>query len=322
MSDETSLGMRTDDPWLDRAAIPENVLLQMEKLDWQPAAGVSYDYAAFFPKTAGWGAAGDIKRKLKLMTSVEPYVAKALFDGEQVKYVAKGVQYAFGERFFLGIWARSINHTVFVLTNLRLIMIRCNRNGLPKDTAWSIYHSEIAKFQSTWSGNVSLKLVDGSKQVFQEFKRLDRKRMPTVFEETVAVFREKDFHPPVSQSKENLCGICLQTVPKGQYECSACGTTFWTPQELAMRSLLLPALGDIAMRHWVLMTVELIGYTFTVIFAAVSIVEGLRNGDSVQMAVGFIALIVAHVLDAALTYGIASKGLHIRDRGEEVEFVE
>jgi hypothetical protein len=241
---------------------------------------------------------------------------KMLKPGEEVLYVGKGVYASFVEQYFMGaLIANLINQTVFVLTNLRLIMLHSNTKGVPQHTYWTIYYSQIKSFKASWTGTVNLVLVDGTSLKFSGFEKLDRTQMPAVFEKALADYLVLGFNPIVSQSRENVCSHCFELVPKKQFDCGKCQAKYWQPGEIALRSLIFPSWGDFIMGHTWAAVMELIGYmvTWIVVLAAVS--SGLREGGSGIIAAMIVAaffLGIAHIGDACLTYFVARKGLHPR----------
>jgi hypothetical protein len=289
-------------------------------------AAVSYRLETMFPRLEGWGAKGDIRKKGKLIARVEPWLKEMLRPQEEVLYVAKGVQYSFAEQYFMGLWAMTINQTVFVLTSVRLLMLRTNSSGKPKETFWMIYYSQIAKFKAGWTGVLELKLRDGKKLKFTGFPKLDRKTMPGVFERALEKYRELGFSPEVTQSLENLCSHCYARVPKREYDCDKCGAEFWKPSEVALRSLVFPSWGDIVMKHYVVGAVEFVGYCVTWLFVGSLVVAALRQGDpaGLVVALGFAAVIlgIAHGVDAGVTYHVAKKGLHPRRGPREADVLQ
>jgi hypothetical protein len=272
---------------------------------------VRYRLENMFPKLAGWGAKGDIKRRGKLIRYVEPTLKQILLDGEEVLYIAKGIQYSLAENYFMGaLWAQMLNQTVFVLTNARLLMMRSNGSGKPKEMFWMIYYSEIQDFQAPWTGMLKLKLADKKKYTFTGFPSLDRKTMPKIFQSAMDDYRRLSLSPTASQSRENLCCRCYRVVPKGEFVCEHCGAEYWKPTELAVRSLIFPSWGDICMKHYGMAFFELAGYIASWGYATV-LLMGHRPGA--WMVVAWIFL-VEHTFDAILTYNVASKGLnHRRD---------
>lgn len=290
---------------------------------------IPYRLETMFPRLEGWGVKGELKKKGKVIRQVESRLKEMLRPNEEVLYIAKGTQYSFAEQYFMGIWAMTINQTVFVLTNVRLLMLRTNGSGKPKQTFWMIYYSQIDKFQASWTGMLTLKLGDGKTLKFSGFPKSDRKAMPAVFEQALERYRELGFNPDASQSLECLCSHCHAIVPKDEFECEKCGAEFWRPSAVALRSLIFPSWGDIVMKHYVVGAVEFVGYCVTWIVVLSLIGGALANGDAAGLVGGVVAglflLGIAHGVDAALTYFVAKKGLHPR-RGPkldaDVQFVE
>ncbi|MGD9856543.1 MAG: hypothetical protein AB7U20_16470 [Planctomycetaceae bacterium] len=275
---------------------------------------IPYRLSTMFPKLDGWGAKGAVKKKAKVIAQVEPHLKRMLHDGEEVLYIAKGVQYSFSEHYFMGVWAMTINQTVFVLTNLRLLMLRTNGKGRPKETFWTLFYSQIERFKGSWTGMLELKLRDGRKLKFSGFPKLDRKTMPQVFEQTLEQYRRQGFDPQVSQSLENLCSDCFAIVPKQSFDCEACGTRFWHPKDVALRSLIIPSWGDIVLKHYTIAVVEMIGALIAWFVAAALVVDYVTNGTLESLIIAAVVLFFTHVVDALVTHHVAKKGLHPRSR--------
>jgi hypothetical protein len=276
-------------------------------------SSLPYQLEKMFPRLKGWGVKKEIKTKVKLIQQVEAQLPEMLFPNEQILYIAKGVQHSLIEALTIGaLWSSMINQTVFVLTNLRLLMIRSNSKGKPAETCWMIYYSEIKKFKPTLTGVLDVRLVDGKSIRFTGFSKLDKKSMPRIFEEARETYRERGFEPKCSQSREDLCGRCFTIVPKASFQCGKCQTRFWTPGEVALRSLVFPAWGDFLLKHRALACVEILGIVFTW-FIAVSLAS---DGHYLDAA---ILIGIAHSFDAVVTYFIAKKGLHPAGKAAQLE---
>ena len=290
---------------------------KLTELGLQLSPDINYRYETLFPKTEGWGAKSHIRKKHKQISRIESRLSHMLLPGEEVLYVAHGVQYKFSEHYFMGWLALLINQTVFVLTNVRLLLIHANTRGAPKETYWAVYYNQIKDFKPSWTGNTKLNLLDGSKFTFTGFDKHDRKQMPTIFQQALTTYQQMGFQPEVTQSRENLCSHCFLVVPKHEYTCPHCQAEYWTPKEIALRSLLLPSWGDFLMRHTSAAFMELLSY-FIMWFVVFAIMTGaIDDGDANALPIaGLIcAGIVAghHIVDAILTYYIAKKGLTPRE---------
>jgi hypothetical protein len=294
----------------EKLAPAAEIQKQLDSLKITLDAEILYRLESMFAKVSGWGAKGEIKRRAKLVKAIEPTLKEMLLPKEEVLYVAKGIQYSFAEQYFMGaLWANLLNQTVFVLTNLRLLMMRSKSNGTPTHTFWVLYYSEIAEFKPSWTGVLKLKLRDKSAISFTGFPKLDRKAMPPIFQSALDRYHELGFEPPVSQSRENLCAECFQVVNKGRFVCQHCGAEYWKPMAVALRSLVFPSWGDFCMKHYGMAIMELIGYACSW-FVAISLLTG-PDPEAGVVGAGLIFLL-EHPLDAAMTHAVAKKGLNPR----------
>lgn len=286
---------------------------RLEELRLWLDPGVRYRLETLFPKVSGLGWKGAIRKKHDLVRRIEPVLRKALGSHEEVLYVAKGVQQSVVEHYFLGVWAHTINQTVFVLTNARMLLLRTDSKGTPKQTFWSIYYSQIDVFRPSWTGGLKLRLRDGRKLKFMGFGRADRASMPRLIQGSLENFRRLGFDPAVTQSMENLCSHCLGRVPKDLHECGRCGSTFWTPMGVALRSLLFPSWGDVCLKHYTLAVTEFVGFVVAWAMAVGSILSGRKDGRLIEgILFAVFVLAFTHGADAVLTYVLARKGLHPR----------
>lgn len=270
---------------------------------------INWNLPSIFPKVKGLGYKGKIKKKANLIKQVEPVLLETLKDGEEVLYVAKGIQLKFWEQYFMGVWAQLINQTVFVLTNGRLLMFNTNTKGKPNYSYWMVYFSEIIKFKKRFLGGMTMKLKDKSKFVFSGFQGADKKSMPEIFERINQQYSELGFTPEVSQSRECLCTVCKQVVPKKVYKCANCGQAYWTPKELGLKSLIIPSWGDWIMGHKILAMGEVAGYVISLIIIASFFTGPKPLPTGLGLGLGAAILGVEHIVDGWLTHAIANKGL-------------
>ncbi len=270
---------------------------------------IQWNLDTMFPKLKGMGIKREIKQKHAMIQKLHAQLADTLYPDEEIQYVGKGVQVKFSEQYFLGIWAHVINQTVFVLTNVRLLMFHTNTKGKPHHSIWMVYYSQIVKFKkSPFFGSMVMKLKDKNKFVFSGFKGPDRKRMPKILAEMNEQYSALDFDPEVTQSREKLCTVCKQVVPKDVYKCNNCGQAYWKPSEIALRSLIFPSWGDWIMGHRGLAIAEVFGYVMTWI-VIIALVMSPEMEITIAAGFGAVILIMAHLFDAILTRAIAQKGL-------------
>ncbi len=283
---------------------------RLKELGMSLSSEIDYDLQKVFPKVEGWGWKLPFRSKYKLLKNFESFLEKCLSAGEKVLFVAKGNQHSVTEAVFMGVWASGINHTVFVLTNVRLLMLRTNSKGKPKKTFWMIYYNQIVQFKGNWHGMMKLKLKDGRKLSFSGFPKQDRKTMPLIFEQALEKFQQTTFEPEVSQSLENLCSHCLDKVPRDEYFCETCGATFWSPKELAIRSLIFPSWGDFLMGHYLIAFFEMFGGISSWAYLARGLSRMVIRGDLSELSGPVIFFLLVNGFDAYFTYHLASKGLH------------
>lgn len=285
---------------------PDLVDTKLTQLNLVLSPEINYRLDTMFPKIDGMFVNRGIKKKFQLVQRIEPLLKEMLLEKEEVLFVSKGIQNSFIESFFMGaLWAQTINHTVVVLTNLRLLCLRTNGKGKPKRTFWSIYYSQIQDLKNSIFGNAKIILKDGTKLIYKGFPKLDRKTMRSVFLDAYQKFEAKNFDPPVSQSRENLCGNCFEVVPKSDYECESCRATFWKPSEIALRSFVFPSWGDFVMKHYPIAIAEIFGFLFSLLL----ITAAISNGDYLFAGIIFL---IANGGDAIVTSIIAAKGLHLK----------
>ena len=286
--------------------VAEEVASKLAEWELNLNPEMPYQLDKMFPKLAGWGVKTEIKRRVKLIREVEPRLESMLLPNEQVLYVAKGIQSSVFEAITIGaMWSNMINQTVFVLTNVRLLMAHCNRKGQTSEPCWMIYYSEIKSFKGNWTGRLDLKLNDGTCYRFTGFPKIDRKTMPVIFEQAIQLYKEHGFEPACSQSRENACSHCFAIVPKATHDCPECGATFWTSSQIALRSLLFPAWGDLLMKHYPLAIMEIIGYMISWVIA----LDLASNGNIIA---AIIVIACSHMIDSVVTLLISSKGLHTK----------
>ena len=74
----------------------------------QTLGGYRYYMPQLFPVTNGWGVRKQIKRRVKLIKSIESIFDKLLYEGEEIRFVTKGIYSSFAEQYFLGILSQNV----------------------------------------------------------------------------------------------------------------------------------------------------------------------------------------------------------------------
>ena len=265
---------------------------------------------AIFADRKGMGIKRYNKKRIEYLQKAGPLLNKMLWEGEVIEDVARGVRVSTLEQFFAGgVWTRYINFTTMILTNFRLLLINTDSKGRPKDMLYhQIRFNAFKKISKGSFGFLKFKFADGKTMSFREVNGRDKKRLKERLEARIGEPTAAPVPGPIDQIPgcDNLCTTCYQPVPQGVYTCENCGTEFRTPEQAALRSLILPGLGDLYLRHHTLAVFEILGSLAVYSFLIIStIMEG--NVAALIPVVIFIALI--NGLDAIVTYFIAKKGL-------------
>ena len=116
--------------------------------------------------------------------------------------------------------------------------------------------------------------------------------------------RRRPVHPPVASGHRDYRGVEI---------CGRCGSAFWTPTAVAVRSLFIPSWGDVCLKHYVMALAEFVGFVVAWAMAIGAIVSGWSKGQVVEgLLFAMFVLVFTHGADAVLTYALARKGLHPR----------
>lgn len=269
---------------------------KLDELELGLSPEIFYQLETVFSRSAGISLERALDNKFELVKRCEPVLEQVLLEREQVLLVT--------------LAELQFQKTIVVLTNLRMLLFSADRSQTPWQPYWMIYYSQITELKQALFRQPMFCLRDGKKLRFNDFPQQDRQTLDEVFAEAARRFEEEGLDPPVSQSKENLCSHCLEVVPQERYECDACGATFWTPFDLAIRSFLFLPLGIFAIRNTRVVVKEMLLYVLLLFIVVIS---------QIQVSVTF--AIVTFVLTSASygewMYKLASRGLYLRERPEE-----
>lgn len=265
-----------------------------------------YDWARLFPRTEGFGAAGDIKRRVKWLLGVEPRLDTLLYPGERIEFITKGTLSSFAEQYFMGLWSLLINRTLFLFTNYRVILLNADGKARPRTMMWQISYGRLARFKTGWvSSATRFKLSGGKTLTFSNVPSRDRKLLKAYVASRVEGTRAIGFQFPSHADRDNLCPSCASPVAPGQRACADCCETFIPARRPAIMSFFLPGLGHLYLGHRAMGLVEMAGFAVLILIFAMAIATG-RPGD---LAIWSAVILVANSIDAAITYSVARKGL-------------
>lgn len=264
-----------------------------------------YAWSLLFPKVAGLGTGGDIKRRVKMLASVEPRIPFLLFPGEQIEFVTFGALNSLLEQWFMGVWSIMVNRTLFVFTNLRLILLNCDGKGRAKTLMWQIPYDRMKKYSGgALGGVVKIKTLDGGSYTFISVPGADRKRLKEYMLARLTQTREQGLAFPAHADRDPLCTQCATPIPPRATACPECGDAMINPGVPALLSLALPGLGDLYLGHRAMACIELIGFAFVVGNMSLLVLKAGLPGLVIAVPV----VVIANGIDSLVTLHIAKKG--------------
>jgi hypothetical protein len=270
-------------------------------LEEQLPKDLATEFESLFPVVTGWGVAKRNRKRMELLNRLAPVLRRMLAGDEVVTFVAQGTVNLWWEQLFMGAWAQAINRTALVLTSKRLLMIHLHGNA-PKSYVNQVSRGAIKKI-GAGIGSLSVKLGSGS-IVLSGVPGVDKK----------ALKQHLSPAPRAQGGRQLLCPKCYSLHMAHTTACARCHAGFKSPWVAALRSGILPGLGDFYLGHHLLASFELLGSAMLWLFIAVIVSEGLRSGDvGTSVAVAAVILVLANGTDAALTHAQAKKGLMAMD---------
>lgn len=245
--------------------------------------------------------------KLKLLKAVQPVLSELLKEDEQVRRIAAGTAYYPVELIFGNGWLTVLyNRYVLVATDKRLVAINTNyKMNKPMHYFFQYPFQEIKKVSGGLFGTrLVLSRKKGKRRIFGAIKRRLGMEMKAYIKANI------DGSPlidPAAALRDFLCPVCFAPLPGKLQACPQCRASFKTPRKAALRSLLLPGLGDIYLGHRFLGSMEILG-SVIVWFVVLGL---LITGDPEQVAIGLIILLLVNGADSLLTLHMAKKGYSI-----------
>ena len=285
------------------------------RLRWYEVAGGALPLAveSVFRETTGWTARRANERRAKLIRALAPLLDAMLYEGETIRYVARGVLYSAAEYVLSGHFAAMhANQMALVLTSHRLLWLQVDGKGRPRDLKNQVRLEKVRRVTTRWTGPLTVETVAREKLVFTQVPKGDRKALVALVPASPNAPREKE------KSVEHLCPACARVVPGpvgSSMRCpnAACRIPFRSPKKAAWLSALVPGVGDIYLRHFLFGALEFAGSILVLCLAVVAAGEALVNPGSESLLVaallaGFF-VVLPRVLDFALTLHMGRKGI-------------
>jgi hypothetical protein len=270
-------------------------------------ADLPVDLDRVFPRLDGWGMKRSNRKRAELLAKAAPVLKAALAPDERVRYAATGIVSLWWEQLMAGWVSMLVNRTTLVLTTQRLLLIHTNSRGRPESYVNQIRLDGIRSVKRGWLGG-ALKLTLGrGTRTLTGIRRSDSRQLATML----------TGRPSAAGGITGLCPACFAP-GAGHGACPRCRTSVKSPRTAALRSLLLPGLGDFYLGHRFLASMEMVGSVVAWV-VAVGLMLSALDPDSDQspaLAAVFavVLLLVVNGFDAVLTYAQAKKGLHALDR--------
>lgn len=286
---------------------PERVAAKLAELKLELSPAISYRLETLFPQIEGWFAKGRVRVKFQEVQRLESLLEQLLLKGEQVLLVTSGCEGTLSSLFRRGgLKMATTSGRAIVMTNLRVLSFRTKDNGKPLNMIWSILYSQLEALEVTLLGYTKLELQDGCQLYYTKIKKQDQVLMQKLVEENRQIFADCHFDPDVTQSCEQLCGVCFGAIPADQYQCRHCGAVYWSPLEIGIRSFLFPSWGEIVMKHYVMAYFEFNLFFVSVLMSLVAAIQGM-------FLVAALIFFLTSLADAVLTMQAAAKGLYLKE---------
>ncbi len=284
-----------------------------EDLIHLPANSSPYNFGQLFDleKRSGHRLA---KAKLKQLKVLDPVIRAMLEPGEQVIYVTDGIIQNSFEQMFIGWIMYYYNHRAFVFTTERILMIHLTgKNKLGKFVG-AIQYADLIEAKSSILGSLQLKFRSKKSLVFSRVARTDR------------TFIKNFLNPLIEENRKlmdksaptiiDLCPACYEPVEsKSAPSCSNCETEYRTPVQAALRSLVLPGLGDLYLgSSFAFIEIPIMALIwFSMVTGNIALAH--QGEDPVALWVStFLVMGVIHLLDAFKSHYVARKGIFPREK--------
>ncbi len=280
------------------------------ELQAQLPSSLELRFDEVFPNLTGWGVKKRNQKKAKVIARAEPVLRHALEDGEVIRHVAVGIRNVWWEAVTIGWITYYMNHTTLVLTDRRVLAIHTDTSHKPRLFANSIALDRVKKTKTgLLFGYLNLKLGKGSLQ-YTRIAKAEATRFKALM----------PGRPNASGGAQHLCPACFLTTDDYGEVCGRCGAEFKDPKVAALRSLVVPGLGDWYLGHRGFALFEMFGSAVGWLLLLWSLFMYLVTTDP-EAKVGAlgsllffgVAVALGHIVDAAVTHGQAKKGQHSMD---------
>jgi hypothetical protein len=241
---------------------------------------------------------------LGLLRGIRGTLEKILIPGERVMHLAGATAHFHDELFFGNGWlSMSYNRYILVATSHRLIAINTD-SGMRKATCYFFQfpYEEISKISKGLFGNrMAISFKRGRRRIFNG--------MNSALASTMAIFIDAHIDPmkgpdTTVEFQEHLCPECFAPLGRELASCTECGVWFKSPQSAALRSLILPGLGNIYLGNRFLGGCEMFVAVILWLTALLLALSDVIGGGTMAVVI----LLFVNGMDGWLTLNMAQKG--------------
>lgn len=279
--------------------------------------GSPYDFEQLFPmeKRAQKRLA---KKKLKQLKVLDPVIRPMLHEDEEVIYLTDGIKVSNTEQFFIGWMMYYYNHNAFVFTSERILLIHVIKKTKLGRFVGAIRYEDLMKVKTNIFGSLRLKFRNKKQILFTRVAGQDRR-----FIKEFLVPLVSNSQPTVDKQTPSILDLCPECythiADKDAACCHVCSCEFRTPKQAALRSFILPGLGDIYLGSrlgYFEVAIMLILWTLNIVGSIDMIAEGY---DPVETWIGvFIFFGIIHIADAIKSHYVARKGIFPQESIESI----
>ena len=272
-----------------KALLPASIAVRLEEM---------------FPEVRNGRLRKRDRRRAEMLRKAEPVLQRVLNPMEVVRFATNGVRQLTWWLLTAGSMNPFANRTTLVLTDRRVLLIHTDSKQRPRLFANQL---PLDRIRATSGRNSYIFIRTGREQLmFHGVKRSEARQLKGLLEST-------------STKKggwQNLCPRCFAATDDAPLSCAKCGEEFKSPKKAALRSLILPGLGDFYLGYRKYALLEITGVTLLwALFLSTLVPAILSKGfEGVAIAGPILALLaLIHIGDSLLTRAKAKTGLHSKD---------
>lgn len=262
---------------------------------------IAVRFEEMFPDVRGGRVKRRDRKRAEMLRMAEPVLQRALNPLEVVRFATNGVRQLTWWLLTAGSMNPFANRTTLVLTDRRVLLIHTDSKQRPRLFANQL---PLERIRATSGRNSYIFIRSGREQLmFHGVKRSEARQLKGLLESTATK----------KGGWQNLCPRCFTATDDAPPSCAKCGEVFKSPKKAALRSLLLPGLGDFYLGYRKYAMLEIVGATllWALFFSTLVPAVMARGIEGAVVAAPLLGLLAAiHIGDALLTRAKAQTGLH------------